>query len=182
MSEAHHYVAPDGKLYVDTAFINAVQHVIPKADLKHMGFGEFSLETPDGEVEFDRTRGVEFPGQSGRSHQMYDSKGGQKVAEQVVKEMERKGKSERVKPKGESNMSKSLTRIQEMSQGQHNYDGWRLRELTEQRAHTAQADIVEHQNALGVIGKKLAKGDIAGVVEGLKEIQSRIGRTIAGLK
>lgn len=181
MSEAHHYVA-GGKIYVDTAFINTVQHVIAGANLKHMGFGEFSLETPDGEIEFDRMRGKEFPGQSGRSHQMYDRSGGQKAADAIIKEMERKGKSERVQAKGENKMASTKSRIQEMSKSNHTYDGWRLRNLDESRAHSAHSDLAEHRQALGVIEGKLSRGDIAGVVEGLREIQARIGKTIEGLK
>ena len=60
-----------GKIYVDTAFINAIQHKVAGASLQHMGFGEFYLQTPKGRVDFDRMRGVDFDGQSGRSHLVY---------------------------------------------------------------------------------------------------------------
>jgi len=90
-----HFIAPDKKIYVDTAFINAAGR-LPGMTLKHMGFGEFTLDSPKGEIEFDRTRGKKFEGQSGRSHQFYDNKGGQKGAEAVVKLMEAKGLSTRV--------------------------------------------------------------------------------------
>jgi len=59
------------KTYVDTAFINAIQYKVPGATLQHMGFGEFYLATPKGRVDFDRIRGVDFEGQSGRSHLVY---------------------------------------------------------------------------------------------------------------
>ncbi len=59
------------KLFVDTAFINAIQYKVPGAELCHMGFGEFCLKTPAGRVDFDRMRGVDFEGQSGRSHLVY---------------------------------------------------------------------------------------------------------------
>ena len=59
------------KTYVDSAFINAIQHKVPGATLQHMGFGEFYLNTPKGRVDFDRMRGVDFEGQSGRSHLLY---------------------------------------------------------------------------------------------------------------
>ena len=59
------------KLYVDTAFVNAIQHKVPGAKLEHMGFGEFYLVTPKGKVQFDRMRGVDFEGQDGRSHLVY---------------------------------------------------------------------------------------------------------------
>jgi hypothetical protein len=88
----HHF---DGKdWYGDTAFINAVQHAYPGATLSHIGFGEFVLKTPDGEMEFDRMRGVNFEGQSGRSHKLYDNARG-KVVDKAIKLMEQKGKSER---------------------------------------------------------------------------------------
>jgi len=85
-----HFEAPDGSLYVDTDFINAVGK-LPGMEVKHMGFGEFTLVTPKGEVEFDRMRGKNFPGQSGRSHKFYPENLGRKVIEQ----MERKNLSER---------------------------------------------------------------------------------------
>jgi len=90
---AHH--EQDGKLYVDSDFINKSQHVWSGAELKHMGFGEFYLETPDGIVEFDRMRGVDFPGKSGRSHQMYDRGGGDKASRKLLQKMLLKGKTER---------------------------------------------------------------------------------------
>ena len=90
---AHHF---DGKYwYGDTVFINQVQYVYPGAELKHLGFGEFVLETPDGKMDFDRGKGQDFPGQSGRSHRLYDNKGG-KVVEKAIALMERAHKSEKV--------------------------------------------------------------------------------------
>jgi hypothetical protein len=92
--DAHHYF--DGKnYYVDTGFINHVQHVLPGVELKHMGFGEFQLVSREGKVDFDRMRGREFPGQSGRSHQVYDDQGG-KLVEKMIQAMEQHGKSEHV--------------------------------------------------------------------------------------
>lgn len=82
-----HYVAPDGKIYVDTAFINGCQR-LPGVRVEHMGFGEFSLKTPKGDVEFDRMRGKSFEGMSGRPHAFYDTKGGDTLAKEIVKEME----------------------------------------------------------------------------------------------
>ena len=69
-SKGHHYLAPNGDMYVDTAFMNAMNK-IPGTEMKHMGFGEFYAETPKGRVDFDRMRGKDFPGQSGRSHKLY---------------------------------------------------------------------------------------------------------------
>ena len=59
-----------------------------------MGFGEFYANTPKGRVDFDRMRGKDFPGQSGRSHQLYGDP--QAAADWLVEEMEKKGKSERM--------------------------------------------------------------------------------------
>jgi hypothetical protein len=88
---AHH---ADGKdWYVDTEFINHSQRVYPGATLRHMGMGEFVLETPDGDIEFDRMRGKKFEGQSGRSHKLYGDK---KAVAKLVKLMESKGKSKAI--------------------------------------------------------------------------------------
>lgn len=88
---AHH---TDGsKTYVDTAFINMAGR-IPGVSIEHMGFGEFYANTPKGRVDFDRMRGKEFPGQSGRSHQLYGEP--QEAADWLVEEMEKKGKSEKL--------------------------------------------------------------------------------------
>jgi hypothetical protein len=64
--------------------------------MKHMGFGEFSIELPDGtEIEFDRMRGKDFPGKSGRSHKVYDNKGG-KAVKKMIELAEKKNASELV--------------------------------------------------------------------------------------
>lgn len=97
---AHHQEGKDW--YVDTAFINASQDVYPGAKLRHMGMGEFVLETPDGDIEFDRMRGKDFPGQSGRSHKLY---GAPKAVEKLLKLMEQKGKSKKAEVKGATQFS-----------------------------------------------------------------------------
>ena len=88
----HHYVAPNGKVYVDTAFLNSIRG-IPGTAVEHMGFGEFYADTPHGRVDFDRMRGVDFPGQSGRSHQMY---GEGDSAKWLLQQMISKGQTEDV--------------------------------------------------------------------------------------
>ena len=60
------------KLYADTTFLNYAGQV-PGYSVRHLGFGEFVLETPFGDVEFDRMRGEDFPGQVGRPHLIYGS-------------------------------------------------------------------------------------------------------------
>jgi len=84
-----HYIAPNGDIFVDTAFLNSIRG-IPGTVLEHMGFGEFYADTPKGRVDFDRMRGKDFPGQSGRSHRVY----GEGVsAHWLVDQMTRKGLS-----------------------------------------------------------------------------------------
>lgn len=89
---AHHH-EQNGRIYVDTAFLNGTNR-IPGVTLKHMGFGEFYAETPKGRVDFDRMRGKDFPGQSGRSHE-FRGKG----ADWLLDQMERAGISVRVASK-----------------------------------------------------------------------------------
>ena len=61
----------EGKLYVDTAFLNAIQAKMSDSTMIHTGFGDFTLETPKGKVKFDRERGVPFKGCNGRTHLAY---------------------------------------------------------------------------------------------------------------
>lgn len=77
--------------------IGLQEHLAPRRaqTAPHLGFGEFSYQGDDGEVEFDRMRGKDFPGQSGRSHKLYDNKKGKLVAK-LIKAMETKRKSELV--------------------------------------------------------------------------------------
>ena len=58
----------ENNLFVDTAFLNAIQQKMPPGcEMKHLGFGDFTMVTPKGRVTF--TRGAkDFEGQSGRSH------------------------------------------------------------------------------------------------------------------
>ena len=55
------------RIYGDTSFLTAAGR-LPSFLVRHLGFGEFTLDTPQGEVEFNRFAGVDFPGQTGRSH------------------------------------------------------------------------------------------------------------------
>lgn len=88
----HYY---DGKdYYADTDFLNSLRGVMPGMSLEHMGFGEFQLVGPKGTIDFDRMRGKQFTGQSGRSHKLYDNAGG-KLVKELITQMEKKGKSER---------------------------------------------------------------------------------------
>lgn len=62
------------------------------------------------------------------------------------------------------------------------YDTWRLRGLTEEKAHTASEQLVEHTEALKIVEKKLAKGDAPGAIKVLQQIKSKIDETIKSLK
>jgi hypothetical protein len=62
--------------------------------IEFRGFGEFYLDTPDGRVDFDRMRGKNFPGQVGRSHQMYSDP--TNLVKKLINLAERSGKSELV--------------------------------------------------------------------------------------
>lgn len=85
-----HHTDSSGNTFADTAFLNAVGK-ITGVSLQHMGFGEFYAETPKGRVDFDRMRGRDFPGQSGRSHKVTGQ-----GAEWLVAQMERGNHSDRV--------------------------------------------------------------------------------------
>ena len=98
----------NGKFYVDTAFLNSLGG-IPGVSLEHMGFGEFYASTPHGTVDFDRMRGKDFPGQSGRSHQAYDREGyGMKATEWLIDQVESRGKSVRVASGGDGLRSRLI--------------------------------------------------------------------------
>ena len=91
---AHYF---DGKhYYADSNFLNKSKGVLPGFSLEHMGFGEFYLKNGDERIDFDRMRGKDFPGKSGRSHQVTDNAKG-KLVKKLIKAMEQKGKSELVK-------------------------------------------------------------------------------------
>lgn len=87
-------VFKDGKdYYVDTAFVqlagNNAASVLPGSELKHLGLGEFSLVGGrEGDIEFDRMRGRDFPGQIGRSHKLF---GNQSAIKVLVKNMVKRG-------------------------------------------------------------------------------------------
>ena len=87
----HHKVGKN--YYVDSNFLNAISDTLPGFYLEHMGFGEFVLKGPDdARIDFDRMRGVDFEGQVGRSHKIYDNKGG-KLVKKLIKAMEKKNLS-----------------------------------------------------------------------------------------
>jgi len=95
-----HHADIDGKTYVDSNFLNSVKRIrdtFPH-ELKSMGFGEFYLETPEGKVQFDRSRGQSVQGTVadfvGRAHQLYGEP--PELADKLMAAMEAAGASEAV--------------------------------------------------------------------------------------
>ena len=78
-----HY-SVDGKItYVDSNFINKSSGVLPNSELKHMGFGEFYIETPDGDIQFAR-KNDKIDGFVGRVHKIYDDANGKLVKKLIA--------------------------------------------------------------------------------------------------
>jgi len=96
-----HHAEIDGKTYVDSNFLNSVRKIRDTfpSSLESMGFGEFYLKTPKGRIDFDRSRGKEFPGMVGRSHQLYAEP--PELADELIDAMERAGASETPLPSEE---------------------------------------------------------------------------------
>jgi tRNA nucleotidyltransferase/poly(A) polymerase len=91
----HHFF--DGKNYfADTAFLQQSQDVLDGMELVHQGYGDFELRGEPGRISFTRVSGKDFPGQSGRSHEMDDNKGG-KLIKALIAAMEKANRSELVK-------------------------------------------------------------------------------------
>lgn len=85
-----------GEVYADTQFLNQGKNLLPGFTVEHMGFGEFAFVGPgDARIEVDRMRGKPFPGQSGRSHKLYDNRNG-KLVQQLFAAAQRAGLAESV--------------------------------------------------------------------------------------
>jgi len=81
-------------LYVDTDFVNACKGKLPHSELKHMGGGDFMLQTEEGNILFIRTN-EKFKNQSGRAHKIKDNENGKLVAK-LIKAMSGKIQNEAV--------------------------------------------------------------------------------------
>lgn len=87
-----HYARSNDRYYADTAFLNAINSLPSRSwSVRHLGMGEFVIDGPGGSIEVDRMRGRDFPGQSGRSHELYDTRGGTRLVETLIAEMEAAG-------------------------------------------------------------------------------------------
>jgi hypothetical protein len=82
----------DGKweVFVDSNFVNQSQGNLPNTELKHYGYGDFYLQTPDGNIDFIRTS-EEKKGFVGRTHKM---KGSDELVLKLVNAMKEKGRFE----------------------------------------------------------------------------------------
>lgn len=76
----------------------------------------------------------------------------------------------------------SKNRLQEMAGGNKGLNGWRLRDLSEEKTLQSKNALAEHVTALQAVSSKLDRGDVTGASELLTQIQERIGKTIEGLK
>lgn len=134
-----HHTMIDGKYYVDSNFLNAIQNTLSGFTLSHIGHGEFELKGPGKErVDFDRMRGKKFEGQVGRSHQIYDNKGG-KLVKQLINAMEK---------------AKLSTLQEDADEGQQQQEGMPVSRAVERQALKARlAKSMEREK-----GKKKRKG------------------------
>ena len=78
------------EVFVDSNFVNQSQGNLPNTELKHYGYGDFYLQTPDGNIDFIRTS-EEKEGFVGRTHKM---KGSDELVLKLVNAMKEKGKFE----------------------------------------------------------------------------------------
>ena len=90
-SRMGHVTRTTGGTYVDTDFVQAAQSCFPNSPLKHIGMGDFMLDTPEGEIVFSR-KSKTMPGFNGRCHDASDSKGG-KLVLKLISNMKAKKKT-----------------------------------------------------------------------------------------
>jgi len=67
-----HYFQSEGTIFVDSNFVNFSKGKIPNSELKHYGYGDFYLDTPNGEIGFYRV-GKDIDGFVGRTHKLVAS-------------------------------------------------------------------------------------------------------------
>lgn len=89
-TKAHFQADALGNVFVDSNFVNQSQGNLPNTELKHYGYGDFYLQTPDGNIEFIRTN-EEKVGFVGRTHKM---KGSDELVLKLVNAMKEKGRFE----------------------------------------------------------------------------------------
>jgi hypothetical protein len=89
-NKAHFEIDTEGTVYADSNFVNQSQGNLPNSELKHYGFGEFYLETPDGNIDFIR-REEKKDGFVGRTHKV---KGNEALILKLIEAMYEKGRFE----------------------------------------------------------------------------------------
>jgi hypothetical protein len=89
-NKAHFQADALGNVFVDSNFVNQSQGNLPNTELKHYGYGDFYLQTPDGNIDFIRTS-EEKEGFVGRTHKM---KGSDELILKLVNAMKGKGRFE----------------------------------------------------------------------------------------
>ena len=83
-----HFKIENGEVFVDSNFVNQSQNNLPNSELKHYGFGEFYLETPDGQIDFARKED-KTDGFVGRTHKL---RGDNELILKLIKSMSEKGR------------------------------------------------------------------------------------------
>ena len=83
-----HFKIENGEVFVDSNFVNQSQNNLPNSELKHYGFGEFYLETPDGQIDFARKED-KTDGFVGRTHKL---RGDNELILKLIKAMSEKGR------------------------------------------------------------------------------------------
>jgi len=106
------YIARGGKHYVDSDFVNASKAA---GDLKHEGFGDFSLKVGDKTVHFERT-GNTREGFSGREHEM---RGHPEALHAVLSKLGHAG----LQPIGEKKSEPGFERMPDPKPGAWNHPG-----------------------------------------------------------
>ena len=89
-TKAHFQADALGNVFVDSNFVNQSKNNLPNSELKHYGFGEFYLQTPDGNIDFIRTS-EEKQGFVGRTHKL---SGSNELILKLVNAMKEKGRFE----------------------------------------------------------------------------------------
>jgi len=129
-TKAHFTADPFGNVFVDSNFVNQAQGNLPNTELKHYGFGDFYLQTPDGNIDFIRTS-EEKEGFVGRTHKM---KGSDELVLKLVNAMKEKGRFEA------SQMFKRGGRVSRDWTGRKSTEKWGKNDLYEMYANSIDLD------------------------------------------
>ena len=135
-NKAHFQADALGNVFVDSNFVNQSQGNLPNTELKHYGFGDFYLQTPDGNIDFIRTS-EEKEGFVGRTHKM---KGSDELVLKLVNAMKEKGRFE------STQMFKRGGRVSVNYAGNKSKENWGKNDLYEMYANSIDldADLVDY--------------------------------------